>query len=96
MDSMAAGGPRRAIPIQVKARFRGGWVGCPCLAVVYFLWICFFFSKLVVPKSDHFSGGGPICVCSIVVRMRTVSQCLAKCFVQQEKRILVLEDNKYV
>ncbi|OJI91369.1 hypothetical protein ASPTUDRAFT_53037 [Aspergillus tubingensis CBS 134.48] len=30
---MAAGGPRRAIPIQVKARFRGGWVGWDILKV---------------------------------------------------------------
>ncbi|PYH70676.1 uncharacterized protein BO88DRAFT_424236 [Aspergillus vadensis CBS 113365] len=30
---MAAGGPRRAIPIQVRARFRGGWVGWDILKV---------------------------------------------------------------
>lgn len=49
----------------------------------------FLFSKLVVPKSDHFSGGGPISVRYIRMKIVRAQQNASS----SRERILVPDDN---
>lgn len=65
-------------------------VSCSCLFfIIIILYFFFLFSKLVVPKSDHFSGGGPISVRYIRMKIVRAQQNASS----SRERILVPDDN---